>query len=155
MLWIATCTQFGPRNGFWWGRGAVTDDHGSSHRHQQHAAKRSFQNILTPTHRRHTFAVTLHKNISRLVSAPPGVHHLRLCVHLVPNRPYMAGPNNLLLSFPEARLLHIASIILLVERSDAVRRAHTWQCWYSRALLLANAPAAFLLAYGLYRQYRP
>jgi len=66
----------------------------------------------------------------------------------------MAGPNNLLLSFAEAKLLHIASIILLVERSDATRRAHSWNCWYSRAILIANAPAAFLLAHGLYRLLR-
>ena len=66
----------------------------------------------------------------------------------------MAGPNNLLLSFAEAKLLHIASIILLVERSDATRRAHRWNCWYSRIILLANAPAAFLLVHGLYRLIR-
>jgi hypothetical protein len=66
----------------------------------------------------------------------------------------MAGPNNLLLSFAEAKLLHIASLILLVERSDATRRAHRWDCWYSRAALLLNAPAAFLLAHGLYRLFR-
>lgn len=66
----------------------------------------------------------------------------------------MAGPNNLLLSFSEAKLLHIASLILLVERSDATRRAHKWDCWYSRAILIANAPAACLLAYGIYRQFR-
>lgn len=66
----------------------------------------------------------------------------------------MAGPSDLFLSFAEAKLLHLASLILLIERSDATRRAHRWDCWYSRAILLANAPTAFLLAHNLYRLFR-
>ena len=66
----------------------------------------------------------------------------------------MAGSNNLFFSFAEAKLLHIASLILLLQRSDATRRAHRWNCWYSRAIFLANVPAAFVLAHGLYRLFR-
>lgn len=66
----------------------------------------------------------------------------------------MAGPNNLLLSFSEAKLLNILSLALLVERSDSTRRAHSRDCWYSRAILLANAPTAILLAYNIYRLIR-
>lgn len=67
----------------------------------------------------------------------------------------MAGPNNLFLSFPEAKLLHIVNLVLILERCDATRRAHHWDCWYSRAVLIANAPVAILASYGLYRLFRP
>ncbi len=67
----------------------------------------------------------------------------------------MAGQNNLLLGFPEAKLLHIAGLILLVQRSDVTRRALRWDCWYSRALLLVHAPAAVVLVHSLYTLFRP
>jgi hypothetical protein len=86
-----------------------------------------------------------------LVSARPGVHRR---VYSDPNRLCMAGPNHLLLSFAEAKLLHLASLLLLVERSNSTRRAHRWDCWYLRVIFLANAPTAFLLAHNLYRLAR-
>jgi hypothetical protein len=67
----------------------------------------------------------------------------------------MAGPSNLFLSFPEAKLLHLVNILLVIERCDAIRRAHRRGCWYSRAILLANAPVAILATYGLFRLVRP
>lgn len=67
----------------------------------------------------------------------------------------MAGPSNLLLSAPEAKLLHLVNLLLVIERCDANRRRHHWNCWYSQAVLLANAPVAILALHGLYRLFRP
>jgi hypothetical protein len=67
---------------------------------------------------------------------------------------FMAGPNNLFLSFPEAKLLHLVNLLLVIESCDATRRGHRWDCWYSRAILLANAPIALLASYNLYRLFR-
>jgi hypothetical protein len=66
----------------------------------------------------------------------------------------MAGPSNLYLSPSESKFIHCLNILLVIESCDATRRAHHWDCWYSRAILLANAPVAILASYNLYRLFR-
>lgn len=61
---------------------------------------------------------------------------------------------NLCLSTSEARVLHVASLLLTLERCDATRRGHGWHCWYSRAVLLFNVPIALFSAVSLYRLFR-
>jgi hypothetical protein len=65
----------------------------------------------------------------------------------------MAG--NLYISTPEAKLLYLVNLLVVLERCDATRKGHHWGCWYSRAILLANAPVVFIAAHGLYRLFRP
>lgn len=67
----------------------------------------------------------------------------------------MAGSSNLYLTSSEAKLLHLVNILLLIESCEVTRRAHHWDCWYSRAILLVNAPVAAVAAYNLYRLFRP
>jgi len=67
----------------------------------------------------------------------------------------MAGPSNLFLSFPEAKLLHLVNLLLVIERCDTTRRGHDWDCWYSRIILLANVPVAIVAIHGLFRLLRP
>jgi hypothetical protein len=67
----------------------------------------------------------------------------------------MAGPGNLYFNFAEAKFIHIINLVLVLERCDATRRAHSWDCWYSRAALLANVPVALLASYSLYTLLRP
>lgn len=68
---------------------------------------------------------------------------------------FMADSSNLFLSASEAKLLHLASVLLVIEGCEATRREHRWDCWYSRAILLANAPVAILTVYNLYKLFRP
>jgi hypothetical protein len=67
----------------------------------------------------------------------------------------MAGSSNLYLNLAESKLLHCLTILLVIESCDATRRAHRWGCWYSNAVLLANAPFAVLAFHNLYRLFRP
>jgi hypothetical protein len=66
----------------------------------------------------------------------------------------MAGPNNLYFNFAEAKVIHTLNLILVLERCDATRRAHHWDCWYSRAALIVNVPVALLASYSLYSLFR-
>jgi hypothetical protein len=66
----------------------------------------------------------------------------------------MAVPASLFLSTSEAKFLHIANLILSIERCDTTRRGHGWHCWYSRAVLLIHTPVALFSAFSLYRLYR-
>jgi hypothetical protein len=67
----------------------------------------------------------------------------------------MAGRSNLHLSLQEAKLLHLVNLLLVVQHCYATQRAHSWSCWYSRAILVANAPVVLVASYGLYRIFRP
>jgi hypothetical protein len=69
-------------------------------------------------------------------------------------RPRVAVPN-LFLSTSEAKFLHIANLILTIERCDTTRRGHGWHCWYSRAVLLVHFPVALFSAFSLYRLFYP
>lgn len=63
--------------------------------------------------------------------------------------------DSLLLTASEAKILHAINLLLILERFDATRRDHDWNCVYSRAVLLAYTPVAALSTYGLYRLFRP
>jgi hypothetical protein len=73
---------------------------------------------------------------------------------LGPDDKFMAGPNNLFLSLPESKVLHLVNLLLVIEGCDAARREHRWDYWYSRAILLVNTPIALYAAYNLVRIFR-
>lgn len=79
----------------------------------------------------------------------------RLFAHRQLLNQHMAGPGNLYFNCAEAKFIHIINLVLVLKRCDATRRAHSWDCWYSRAALVANVPVALLASYGLYRLFRP
>lgn len=67
----------------------------------------------------------------------------------------MAGSSNIFISSAEAKLIHLVNLLLIIERCDSTIKSHRGNCWYSRAILLTNLPAAGLIAYGLYKLFRP
>lgn len=66
----------------------------------------------------------------------------------------MAGENNLFLSAPETKVLHIVNLVLVLERFEATRRVHDSSCWYSRAVLAINTPLVLYSAYTLFKLLR-
>lgn len=69
--------------------------------------------------------------------------------------PLMAGLSNLFLSGSEAKLLHVVNLLLIIERCDSTLKSHRADCLYSRVVLISQAPLAGLVAYGLFRLFRP
>lgn len=67
----------------------------------------------------------------------------------------MAGPGNLYFNFAEAKFIHAINLLLVIQQCEAVRRAHRPDCWYSRAVLIANVPIGVIASYALYRLFRP
>jgi hypothetical protein len=67
----------------------------------------------------------------------------------------MAGPGNLYFNFAEAKLIHILNLVLVLKQCADTRRQHSWDCWYSHAVLVSNVPVVLLATYGLYSLFRP